>query len=415
MPRPRPRIAFVSEHADPSAPLGGAESGGQNVYVREMACALAGLGLGVDVFTRLAQPGASTLVQLGAGVRVFRVAAGPPGPLDKHHIRGYLDEFVGNVLDRVRRDASGYEVVHGHYYLSGWVGTQLARQLDVPLVQTFHSLGLARSRVLGPAAIGAPERLAVERQVCRAAEHIVALCDAERSLLARHYGVPASKLSVVPGGVDTHRFRPGSLGQARQQLGLPSDSRIVLYVGRTVAEKGLETLVRAIPLIGRAVKLLIVGGPGPSGPGDDRDQLETARLRRLARRLGVAPQVEFVGSVQHDRLPDYYRAADVCVLPSRYEPFGLAALEALSSGRPLVVADCCGVAELVREGDNGLVFPSGEAVALAAQLERVLHRPCLAAHLAAQARQSVDPGLAWSSLAAQLAAVYGARVMRTAI
>ncbi|HEY8489457.1 MAG TPA: glycosyltransferase, partial [Dehalococcoidia bacterium] len=326
------RIAFLSMHTSPLARLGGREAGGMNVYVRELARRLAAAGFPVDVFTRRTDPAQPETVALAPGARVVHVAAGPAEPLEKGALPPYAAAFAEGVAAWAEGHGLAYAAVHSHYWISGLAGRSLARRWDVPHVVMFHTLGEVKNRAR--ATEHEPNsRIRAEALLAAEADRIVCAHADERDLLARYYGADPARVAVAPLGVDLGRFRPLDRPAARRALGLPAGGRVVLFVGRIEPLKGIDVLLHAVARLEdrEEVTTLVVGG-------DERSEPELHHLRELARALEIAPRVRFEGPVEHERLPRYYNAADVCVVPSYYESFGLVAVEAMACGTPVVAS-----------------------------------------------------------------------------
>jgi D-inositol-3-phosphate glycosyltransferase len=382
------RVAMLSVHTCPLAALGGKETGGMNVYVRELARELAAMGVGVDVFTRSQNPAIPRVVELGEGARVVHLPAGPEAPMPREGVHAHLDEFVDGVdAWRIARGA-GYGLVHAHYWLSGVAALALRARWGVPVVQMFHTLArLKNGAARAPAEREPRLRLDEEARLVAEADRIVAASPVEAEQLVRDYGAPASRVAVVPCGVDTTLFHPGSRAAARAALGLDAGP-LALYVGRITPIKGLTTWLDAVRLLrdrGRAPRVLIVGGEADE-PLDGHE----AELRRRAELLGVSDLVRFVGAQPQHALRDYYVAADVTVLPSYYESFGMVALEAMACGSPVVASRVGGLTTTVSEGITGFLVPDGDAAALAERVAALLADPA--------ARQALGrEGVRWAA------------------
>jgi D-inositol-3-phosphate glycosyltransferase len=369
------RIAMLSVHTCPLAVLGGKETGGMNVYVRELSRELGRMGVEVDIFTRSQDPTIPRVVIMADSVRVVHLAAGPEAPLARERVHEHLDEFVDGIESwRIARGVD-YDLVHAHYWLSGVVGLTLRERWAVPMLQMFHTLGDLKNRVARQAADIEPAvRLAEEARVIASAERLVAASVAERSYLVRHAGADPERVAVVPCGVDTELFAPGDATSAREVLGLSGDP-LILYVGRLAPIKGLETLLDAIALLARRncpVRLLVVGGEADEPRGSHE-----AGLRARIASLGIGDLVSFVGPQRQESLRTHYVAADVTVLPSHYESFGMVALEAMACGSPVVASRVGGLTTTVRDGVTGFLVPEGDVSALAERLETLLADPDL--------------------------------------
>jgi D-inositol-3-phosphate glycosyltransferase len=360
----RSRLAVLSVHTCPLAALGAKETGGMNVYVREVARALGRLGFEIDVFTRSQDPGIPEVVRLGPGARVVHVPAGPARPVARAAVADHLDAFTEGVEAYRAREGVRYDLIHSHYWLSGLAALDLRDRWDVPLVHMFHTLGAIKNAVArGSGDTEPPERLAAEIRIAARADRIVASTLVERADLAWHLGAEPGRVTVIPCGVDVELFRPRAVAPARARLGLDAE-HVLLFVGRLTPIKGLETLLRALALLrsdglaAARLTLLVVGGT-------KGDEAVSGHLRRLAHELGVGAWVDFRGPQPQDALPDYYAAADLCLMPSRYESFGMVALEAMASGVPVIASRAGGLAVTVQDGATGRLVPEGDVAALA--------------------------------------------------
>ncbi|MEX2145410.1 MAG: glycosyltransferase [Candidatus Rokuibacteriota bacterium] len=369
------RVAMLSVHTCPLAALGGKETGGMNVYVRELVRELGRMGLAVDVFTRSQNRDIPRVVQMPEGARVIHLPAGVEAPMAREKVHEHLDEFVDGV--EAWRISSGveYDLVHGHYWLSGAVGLELRGRWAVPLVQMFHTLGRLKNAVAAASEDIEPAlRLREEERIVEGAERLVAASAVERDYLVDRYGADPARVAVVPCGVDTALFAPSDTGVARAALGVGAGP-VLLYVGRLAPIKGLHTLLDAIARLraaGRPLQMLIVGGDT-----DERLDGHEADLRRRLDTLGLGDSVRFVGAQPQDRLRAYYVAADATVLPSYYESFGMVALEAMACGRPVIASRVGGLQTTVRDGVTGVLVPEHDAAALAEMIDRVLGDPAL--------------------------------------
>jgi D-inositol-3-phosphate glycosyltransferase len=370
---------MLSVHGCPLGRLGTREAGGMQAYVRQLSQELGRRGVLVDVFTRRSDPDLPTIVVFGEGARVIHLDAGPAAPVEKAALYDLLPEFVGN-LDRFRRaEGRDYRLIHSHYWLSGWVGTILARRWAVPHLTMFHTLARLKNRALH--GTEPDDRIDVETRVIARVDRVIAATEHERQALVELYGARRERVAVIPCGVDLERFRPVDRAAARARLGLCGD--VLLFVGRIDPIKGLDVLVRAVGLLRDRpdLTLVVAGGPG--------DEAELERVRGLIETLGLRDKVQLRGAVPQEELPDYYSAASVCVVPSHYESFGLAAIEALACGTPVVASHVGGLPTVVRDGENGLLVRWRWPEAFAAAIARVLDDPSFAASLAGRARESV--------------------------
>lgn len=337
------RVAVLSVHTSPLAQPGTGDGGGLNVYVVEVARRMASRGITVDVFTRRTSPDQPDLVAVADGLAVRHVSAGPPAPVDKGELPRHLCDFLASVEQH-----PAYDVVHAHYWLSGWVGRRLRDRWDVPLVQSFHTLAKVKNASLAPGDEPEPEgRLLAEGQVIAEADRIVVPVCGEARFLHREYAVSGARLSVVPPGVDLDVFHPGPA--PRPDEAPPGDGPLLLFVGRLQPLKGPDVAVRTLAAVRDTVpdvRLLVVGGTSGNGAG----RSDPHELRMLAASLGVGDAVAFGPARPQRALADLYRSADVVLVPSRSESFGLVALEAQACATPVVAADVGGLSAAVRGG-----------------------------------------------------------------
>ncbi len=363
------RVAMLSVHTCPLAALGGKETGGMNVYVRELARELSCMGVAADVFTRSQNAAIPRVVPLAERARVIHLPAGPEAPMPRERIHAHLDEFVAGVEAWREAAAVDYELVHGNYWLSGVVGLTLRERWRVPLVQMFHTLGRLKNGA-GVAAEREPAlRIAEEQTIVAGVDRLVAANVIERGQLVGHYEADPAKIAVIPCGVDTALFAPGDREAARAALGL-AGGPLLLYVGRIAPIKGLETLLDALGCLRGArhpARLIVVGGEA-----DERRDGHERELRRRAARQGLGAAVTFVGAQPQERLRHYYVAADVTVLPSYYESFGMVALEAMACGSAVIASRVGGLQTTVRDGLTGLLVSEGDPCALAETIARML-------------------------------------------
>jgi glycosyltransferase involved in cell wall biosynthesis len=397
------RVAMISEHASPLATLGGEDSGGQNVYVAELAKHLGAAGHEVDVFSRRESPDTPDIVPFAERVRVVSLAAGPPEKLPKDEtfrfMPGLRDGFYGYAGE------CRYDLVHANFWMSGWVACEARRNLGLPFAQTFHALGEIKRREQGTADTSPPERRETESRILREASRILATCPAEAEDLTGLYGADPAKLALVPCGVDLRTFRPvEDRREARRALagetGIPEDAPLAVYVGRLVPRKGVDTVVGAMGLLppGIGAHLLVVGGE-PHSP-------EPARLRALAEELGVSRRVHLVGSRPPAELRRYYGAADVAVSVPHYEPFGITPLEAMACATPVIGSRVGGVQWSVADGETGFLVPPKDPRELAKRLLRLLLDDPLRRELGRAARRRVEETFAWERVAREAAKVF---------
>jgi len=409
------RLAILSLHTSPLAQPGTGDGGGMNVYVRELASALARTGAACDVFTRAWSTDLPATIDVEPGFRVHHVPAGPPQPVPKELLPQFVDEFTGAVLARMSAgglvspdgvEDGPFEAVHANYWLSGLAGHAIKHELDLPLVSTFHTLDRIKAEA-GPEEVEADtahRRAEAEAAIIRCSDAVLASCTVEARQIAELYGADRSRIAVVPPGVDHAFFGPGHRPQARRALGLSAGETLLLFVGRIQPLKGADVAVRTLAELSdrnrRPYRLIVVGGPsGPRG-------VEAYRgLVSLAEHLGVGRQMTMVEPRPHELLSTYYRAADACLVPSRSESFGLVALEAAACGTPVVASAVGGLTTLVDHGRTGFLVDEPDPAAYAGCVRRIVEEPLLAERLSTaavlRARQYT-----WRGAAAKLRAVH---------
>lgn len=403
------RIAFISEHASPTALLGSEDAGGQNVYVDEVSRNLGRLGHTVDVFTRRDNPDAPEVVQWAPGVRIVNLAVGPAEFILKDKLWPLMPAFRDALLQFMLRDGARYDVVHGNFWMSGWVAARLRKRLGIPAVQIFHAMGKTKQRHQGVADTSPDDRIAVEMGIVRDVDRLIAQCPAEEAELLHDYGASLSKVTVIPSAVNIERFRPVPRVEARRRIGLDSDDLVVVYVGRMLPRKDVRNLVQAMGLLMNRstlpVTLLLVGGE--TADGDPEKTPEIGVLQRMVAELGIGDRVRFVGKRQPDELRDYYSAGDVAVTTPWYEPFGLTPLEAQACGRPVIGSAVGGITFTIRDGRTGFLVPPRAPEALADRLEYLLAQPDLMRQMGQAARERVERDFTWATVAQRTAALYG--------
>jgi D-inositol-3-phosphate glycosyltransferase len=391
----RLRIAMLSAHSCPVGDLGAKDTGGMSVYIRELARELGKQGHIVDIFTRVHDLNDPRIETLAEGVRLIHLKAGQEARIQKMDVYFSLPEFTFNLENFWRDNGLNFDIVFSHYWLSALVGKYLREKWQVPYATMYHTLGAVKNNI----SIGENEselRLVSEKDTVRDCQRIIVATEKEKWDLIRHYDALPEKVSVVPCGVNMELFHPVDKEDARQELGL-TDGKILLFVGRIDPLKGIEKLIKTMPLLKNdgSLRLIIVGGDGNS-----RAELE--ELRRLAAMLNIQESVHFQGMVRQEQLPYYYSAADVCVVPSYYESFGLVALEALACGTPVVAADVGDLRNIVRQGETGYVVKDNSPERLAASISQLLSRPTGDIESTLAIRASVGR-YDWSKIAGKIA------------
>ena len=393
---------MISEHASPLAALGGEDSGGQNVYVAELARHLGEMGQRVDVFTRRDSAILPEVVPLERGVRVVHLPAGPAKSVPKDELFPFMGEFRDAFYQFAKKESIAYDLVHANFWMSGWVACEAKRDLGLPFAQTFHALGEIKKREQGAADTSPPERQAAEFRILEQANRVLATCPAEVEELTELYGADPTRLTLVPCGVDARKFRPVDQSKARKKLGLP-DGPTVVYVGRLVPRKGVETLVEAFALLPDPLdaRLVVVGGE----PGVEVS-LEEGRLSALAEDLEVREKVTFTGSRPQKELRLHYGAADVAVTVPHYEPFGMTPLEAMACATPVVGSRVGGIKTSVADGETGYLIPPKDPETLADRLLRLLSDVALRDRMSRGARRRVKERYTWERVARLAAATF---------
>lgn len=399
------RIALISVHGDPAIEIGKEEAGGQNVYVRHVGEALAKMGWQVDMFTRKASDQQATIVEHTQNCRTIRLTAGPEKFVPRDNIFGYAPDFVEELVKFQQESGYQYPLVHTNYWISSWVGMQLKKIQNSKQVHTYHSLGAVKYKSVTTIPMIATKRLSVEKAVLETAERIVATSPQEKEHM-RSLVSTKGNIDIIPCGTDIHRFGAIEQQAAREQLGIAPESKVVFYVGRFDERKGIETLVRAVgqsKLRGSADLKLIIGGGSRPGHSDGK---ERDRIESIVAQLGMSDFTIFPGRLGDEILPVYYAAADVCVVPSHYEPFGLVAIEAMASGTPVVASDVGGLQFTVVPEETGLLAPPKDDVAFAAAIDRILLDSDFRNRLGKAARVRVETKFSWEGVAKQLSDLY---------
>jgi D-inositol-3-phosphate glycosyltransferase len=390
------RVAVLSLHTSPLTQPGSGDSGGMNVYVRELVSALAQAGVECTTYTRASRSDLPDVVQVEPGHRVVHIPAGPYD-MTKEQLPEVITEFGDAVVDHIKNDSPA-DVLHANYWLSGLVGHRIKHELDLPFVSTFHTL----AKVKAEGGDFEPEwREKAEAEIIGCADAIAVSCTEEERQFRRLYGDPAGRIEIIAPAVEHAFFAPGDRGGARNALELPIDSPVLLFVGRIQPLKGPDVAVRALAALNRPDALLLIVG-GASGSDGDH---EMQRLQELIAELGVEGQVRFVDPQPHHILSTYYRAADAVVVPSRSESFGLVALEASACGIPVVASAVGGLLTLVDHGDTGFLVPDRDPELFAGYLSEIIDHPDRAAAMGRRAALRASR-YTWGFAAARLRRMY---------
>ena len=417
------RVAVISLHTSPRDQPGTGDSGGMNVYILAVAKRLSEQGIAVDIFTRCHGAGGPEVEEIASGSHLIQVKAGPCAPVPKESLPAFLPEFLGGVVahgdelhDPAAHRHAPYDVVHSHYWLSGWVGSRAKRIWGAPHVASFHTLGRVKNEVLAEGDWPEPRaRLEGEQNVIRGADRILAPTLAEAAHLVNLYGADPGRIRVVPPGVDRGIFAPRDRAEARARLHL-GDARLLLFVGRLQPFKGPDVAIKAMaeavarsPDVMRDAVLAVVGGPTGMPSGHD----EVSRLMELATATGVEDRVMFFPPQPHERLADFYSAAEAVLMPSRSESFGLVALEAQACGTPVIAAAADGLRYSVVDGDTGFLIPGQNPSSYADRILMLLGDSALAARLSTGAVAHAAR-FSWDATASDTGDVYRELLRRRA-
>jgi glycosyltransferase involved in cell wall biosynthesis len=406
------KIALISEHASPLAALGGIDSGGQNVYVVQVAAHLGRLGHAVDVFTRRDAPHQPPVVGMAPNVRVIHVPAGPPHFVPKEELLAHMPAFTRHVVDYCTPSWRRPDVVHANFFMSGLAAMKLKRTLGLPFVITFHALGKVRRQHQGAADAFPESRASIEEELVASADRIIAECPQDRDDLVSLYDAVPDRIDIVPCGFDPGELAPadGERGVLRTRYGIAEDEFLILQLGRMVPRKGIDNVIHAIGALRRehgiAARLLIVGGDSPLP--DPVATPEIGRLAAIAEAEGVRGQVIFTGQQPRRRLRDFYRAADVFVTTPWYEPFGITPLEAMACGCPVIGAEVGGIKYSVVDAVTGFLVPPNDPAALAARLAELHANPELGRAMGRAGIRRVRTAFTWQSVASRLLRIYSA-------
>jgi D-inositol-3-phosphate glycosyltransferase len=391
MPDSRLRIAMLSAHSCPVGDIGAKDTGGMSIYIRELTRELNNQGHFIDIYTRVHDPKDPQIVKLGRNARLIHLMAGDEEVIPKLAVYSYLPDFACNLENFKKQNSLQYDLIFSHYWLSAWVGEYLQQWWRVPHVTMFHTLGAIKNAV----GIGEDEpelRIEAERHLAQNCHRIIASTQKEKEELILHYHASPERISVIPCGVNLELFQPTDKALAKQQLGF-SDSKIILSVGRIEPLKGINQLLKAMSYLPniQGVRLVIIGG-------DEHSQYELDRLQKLAAELHIQNSVTFLGLIKQEHMPYFYSAADVCVIPSYYESFGLVALESLACGTPVVATDVGDLKNIIRQGKTGYVVVDNAPPRLADKIALLLAKPNDDTRFALSLRTSVSE-FSWANVA----------------
>ncbi|MEW6615445.1 MAG: glycosyltransferase [Thermodesulfobacteriota bacterium] len=404
------RVIMISVHSCPLDILGGRDTGGMNVYVRELSRKLGQRGIGVDIFTRSKNPSVPKIVYIDEKVRVIHVRAGLEKPYHKNLVWNYLPEFLEGVYRFAREEGITYDLIHSHYWLSGWIASKLSQEWEIPTVHMSHTLGFLKNQV---AKIDdekdPPLRLENEIRVLRAADKIVTTTPLEKIQINREFDIPLDRIKVIPCGVDLNLFKPWKSEEAKSRLGL-NGQKFILFVGRIDPIKGLDNLIRAMSILtkddrtnGNDLRLLVIGGTLSDEGNEGKSELKN--LMKLTSELNLEDRIEFLGTKRQDLLPYYYSSAEVCVLPSRYESFGIVALEAMACGTPVIASEVGGLSYVMGDERAGFLVPEGDPEILAEKISFIVANPFIKEKFGRDAVKRAER-FGWSLIADKVISLY---------
>jgi len=414
---PIKKIAFISDHAAPLATIGGTDSGGQNIYVAQLAIHLSKMGYAIDIFTRKTGRGQKTVYDWLPGIRVIHVPAGPASEIPKEELWPFMPAFADYIRQFISRHGIHYHLVHAHFWMSGWIARQLKQLLGIPFVITFHALGKVRLRHQKSSDKFPAERVQIEQDIIKEADKIIAECPQDSADLCALYQAPLENTVLVPCGFDPLEFTPIDPQKAREKLQLPLGVPIILQLGRMVPRKGIDNVIRALKYLKLQHKnkydkatLLIVGGnfepPSKNQQCPCPDLKEWERLNYLIKKYGLENQVIFYGAKSRAELKFFYAAADVFVSTPWYEPFGITPLEAMACARPVIGSSVGGLKFTIKEGRTGLLVPPKQPLSLARSLHHLFSHPAIMENMGRQGLSRVHKYFTWEKVAIKMDSIY---------
>jgi len=402
------KIALISEHASPLALAGSVDSGGQNVYVAQVARQLARAGVQVDVFTRKDHPLLEPEQPWGDGIKIIHVPAGPQRYLPKEELLPYMDEFSACLHRHFARQRQGYDVIHANFFMSALAALPVSQRYGVPLIVTFHALGKVRRRYQQEADKFPDCRFGIEDTIVRHADCVIAECPQDRRDLMELYGADARRIEIVPCGYDATEMKPQLQATARAALGWDDHTFTLLQLGRMVPRKGVDNVIRALGRLhnsyGVEAKLIVVGGNAEDA--SETATPEIGRLCRIAEQEGIASWVQFTGSRRRNELATYYSASDVFVTTPWYEPFGITPVEAMACGRPVIGSDTGGIRTTVVHKRTGFLVPPKDPDSLAERLAELAADHELCERMGEAGRMRARRLYTWQRVGQDLLSVY---------
>jgi len=408
------RIAFLTDFADPLAPIGGQQAGGVNTYIYELARSLSRIGIKVDVFTRWDSTKSSQTVRFAERAKVVRIKAGPRHFLSKNSFGAIMPEYIEHFLEYCREKKMKYDLIHSHYYFAGWAGIQVKNIFQIPLVHSYHALGLTKREVLRDSDPSPTDRIQVEKEILEAADEIIASSPQDKMTLIEGYGFGGNKISIIPAGVNLHRFSPLDRSKARLKLGIASDRKVIVFAGNMNKNKGAEVLIRSVREIKRrwsklstALEVYLLTGDPRKSRRKEKDEADLRHhLKTLIKDLRLADVIRLDHSVTREKLHYYYGAANVVVMPSFYESFGMVATEAMATGTPVVASDVGGLKWTIQDGINGFHAKPGDAKDFAIKIAGILQNPDLEDRLSKNAVIYARNNFDWDKIAKKILSQY---------
>jgi len=401
------KIAFISEHASPLATLGGVDSGGQNVYVAELAKHLIGLEYEIDIYTRWEDESLPQVIHWSEGIRIIHAKAGPKTCLPKEELLQFMPEFKDSMMNFMQKERIQYKLIHANFWMSGLVAQEIKKDIRIPFVITFHALGQIRKLHQKEEDKFPACRCAVEEDIVKHADRIIAECPQDKEDLITYYHANEEKISIVPCGFSKNEFYPVNKNEARELLNLQADERIILQLGRMVPRKGIDNVIRAMSKIEHAAaptRLVVVGGD--TNVPDPELSPELARLMNIAKEENVFHKVSFVGRKDRDMLKYYYSASDIFITTPWYEPFGITPLEAMACGTPVIGSDVGGIKYSVANNETGFLVPPNNPEALAEKIDLLLDDEVLLESMKRNAIDRVNTYFTWTHVSRIIAEIY---------
>lgn len=401
------KIAIISEHASPLAPWGGIDTGGQNVYVAELAKFLAISGYEIDIYTRWDNENQPQITNWMPGIRVINVIAGEVRAIAKEQLLPLMPEFRENMLSFIRMHKLSYGLIHANFWMSGLVASQLKEILGIPFVITFHALGHVRRVFQGADDKFPPERISIEQDIIRKADQIIAECPQDKADLMHYYHAPSFKISTIPCGFNPNEFYPVNKIMSRKILSIDPNEHILLLLGRLVPRKGMDNVVRALSRLQPSelpFRLLIVGGELDHDSNGTNPEVQ--RLMALAEDEGVSNMISFAGRQSREMLKYYYSAADIFITTPWYEPFGITPLESMACGTPVIGSNVGGIKYTVLDGETGFLVPCKDPDALATRINDLMGDKKLLSEMSKNALSRVNAHFTWAQVSNQMGQLY---------